>query len=93
MVTHVGGKPFSCGICNKAYQVTWPLGACPHPCLLPIAVCCLHVVRACLQDVTNNLILRKPGSVLHEHTLSIHEALGYTLSRLVTFFFGLPAYK
>lgn len=22
MVTHVGGKPFSCGICNKAYQVT-----------------------------------------------------------------------
>lgn len=21
MVTHVGGKPFSCGICNKAYQV------------------------------------------------------------------------
>ena len=22
MVTHVGGKPFSCGICNKAYQVS-----------------------------------------------------------------------
>lgn len=22
VVTHVGGKPFSCGICNKAYQVT-----------------------------------------------------------------------
>lgn len=21
MVTHVGGKPFSCEICNKAYQV------------------------------------------------------------------------
>jgi len=23
MVTHVGGKPFSCDICNKAYQVSW----------------------------------------------------------------------
>ena len=30
MVTHVGGKPFSCGICNKAYQVSLaPTGACP----------------------------------------------------------------
>lgn len=30
MVTHVGGKPFSCGICNKAYQVSLaPAGACP----------------------------------------------------------------
>ena len=29
MVTHVGGKPFSCGICNKAYQVSLaPTGAC-----------------------------------------------------------------
>lgn len=23
MVTHAGGKPFSCEICNKAYQVSW----------------------------------------------------------------------
>ena len=23
MVTHVGGKPFSCEICDKAYQVSW----------------------------------------------------------------------
>lgn len=34
MVTHVGGKPFSCGICNKAYQVSLaPAGA--HPVALP----------------------------------------------------------
>lgn len=40
MVTHVGGKPFSCGICNKAYQVTSgsarSASPCPQAALPPI---------------------------------------------------------
>ncbi|CAO2589615.1 Zinc finger and BTB domain-containing protein 40 [Lemmus lemmus] len=54
MVTHVGGKPFSCGICNKAYQVTLASRSTPCLCLLPVGVCCLRVVQACLQDVTDS---------------------------------------
>lgn len=47
MVTHVGGKPFSCEICDKAYQVSWcskdsgsHAGGClSFPCALSAAVC------------------------------------------------------
>lgn len=62
MVTHVGGKPFSCGICNKAYQVRLAIRSTVLiPALLPIGFCCPHVVQACLHHVTDNLTLRKYG--------------------------------
>lgn len=39
MVTHVGGKPFSCGICNKAYQVSLAIRSTePVPAYSPLAV-------------------------------------------------------
>lgn len=65
MVTHVGGKPFSCGICNKAYQVSSAsAGTFPGPSsTLPLVSLGPHVCglqnTSCLQDMTIWLVLVK----------------------------------
>lgn len=69
LVTHVGGKPFSCGICNKAYQVSPSLPA-PRVWHLPST--------SCLHDVTVWLVLMENAAakLLRPEVASWSEAHG-----------------
>lgn len=64
MVTHVGGKPFSCGICNKAYQVTSAFPESPSPIpdppslwsfLIPILCLAEHILSPGYDDLAGSL--------------------------------------
>lgn len=64
MVTHVGGKPFSCGICNKAYQVTADCQEC-----LPSSPACppSHLPR--VPDMTMWLLFVKDAACNYSDSL------------------------
>lgn len=86
MVTHVGGKPFSCGICNKAYQVSpAPAGASPAPHRPPPPSGFPRPPGAGglwdtprLQDVTGRLVLTKhaAGSLLSSSAVTGQSGVG-----------------